>query len=820
MPESSLSPLEQANDLLGRMTLREKAQQVSAIMPTALLGPDGPDDKVLDEIMKDGIGHVSNLAMMGAASPHNLATITNKVQHYLRENTRLGIPAMFHAEALNGFLAPGYTSFPTAIGLAATWNPDAVEEMARVISRQMRSVGSLHALSPVLDIARDARWGRVHETYGEDVYLTTAMGVGFVRGLQGDDLREGVLATAKHFLGYAMTEAGQNMAATQLGERELYDVYATPFEAAIKLAGLGSVMNSYSEIDGVPVGASHAILTELLRDRMGFTGSVVSDYSTVEWLATRQFIAPTAADAGLLALTAGLDVELPSVVGYGGHLVHAVEDGRLDESVLDEAVRRVLVDKFALDLFENPYVNEDPIELNRIAAEGQDLSRSLAEESITLLKNDGTLPLQRGVRIAVIGPNADSAMVNFAAYTYPSSLDMTKGIMTGESRMAGVSTMSDSSPEISPEEAVKRAEQYAQLMSIDTDALVRHSYGAMDLAEALRTVSPTSEVTSTIGVNIRPDDPQDVAAAVEAAAAADIVVLAIGGRGGWFGTRITEGEGTDAAKIELPPHQVELVRAVSATGTPLVGVYYQGRPYAIADVDELLAASLVAYYPGPYGSQAVASVLFGDANPSGKLPYTIPRATGQVPLYYSQKRGSGYRRSDGDMFRSYIDLENSPLYPFGHGASFTSFEYSNATVSADTVPTDGGAVTITVQVTNTGERAGSEIVQFYISQAVIGITRPELQLVGFARAMLAPQETGSFSCTVQASQLGFTGIDGRFVVEPGPAAVRVGSSSDQVMAAVPFTLTGDTVDLEGQRSYLSKASTTQLNPTPDPKFRR
>lgn len=800
------SAVEQANDLLSRMTLIEKAQQVSAIMPTVLLGPDGPADTVLDDVLKNGIGHVSNLAMMGASSPQNLAKITNTVQRYLRERTRLGIPAMFHAEALNGFLAPGYTSFPTAIGLAATWNPDAVEAMAQTISRQMRSVGSLHALSPVLDIARDARWGRVHETYGEDVYLTTAMGVAFVRGLQGEDLRNGVLATAKHFLGYAMTEAGQNMAATQLGERELYDVYGTPFEAAIKLAGLGSVMNSYSEIDGVPVGASRAVLTDLLRGRMGFTGSVVSDYSTIDWLATRQYVAPTPAAAGVLALKAGLDVELPQVVGYGHHLVEAIESGRLEENVLDDAVRRVLVDKFKVGLFENPYVSEDPIELSSIAEQGQELSQSLAEESITLLKNDGILPLARGTRIAVIGPNADSAMVNFAAYTYPSSLDMTKGILTGESRMAGVSTLS--SDDIGADGASQLA-KYEHAMSIDTDAIVRANYGAMDLGQALRAASPESDIKSTTGVNIHPDDPQDVQKAVEAAAAADVVVLALGGRGGWFGTRITEGEGTDAARIELPQHQIDLVRAVAATGTPLVGVFYQGRPYAIGEVDELLAASVIAYYPGPQGSQAIASVLFGDVNPSGKLPYTIPRATGQVPLYYSQKHGSGYRRSEADMFRSYIDLENSPLYPFGHGLSYTSFEYSNATLDAEAVPADGGAITITVTVLNSGDHDGSEVAQFYVSQKAEGMTRPALQLIGFSRVHLEAGETASLTCTVDMSQLGFTGLDGRFTVEPGTVEISVGSSSSQLPCRASFTITGDTVNLENRRSYLSRVSVSR-----------
>ena len=816
MTTSPLSSLERANGLLSRMTLVEKAQQVSAMMPMSLLGADGPVETVLDTVLKDGIGHVSNLAMMGASSPQNLAKITNTVQRYLRENTRMGIPAVFHAEALNGFLAPGYTSFPTAIGLAATWNPDAVKDMAHIVSRQMRSVGSLQALSPVMDIARDARWGRVHETYGEDVYLTTAMSVAFVRGLQGDDLTTGVLATGKHFLGYSMTEAGQNMAATQLGDRDLYDIYATPFEAAIRLAGLGSIMNSYSDVDGVPAGASRALLTDLLRGRMGFEGSVVSDYSTVEWLFTRQFVAGSPAEAGALALKAGLDVELPAVVGYGHNLVAEIEAGRLDEGVLDEAVRRVLIDKIKLGLFENPYVSEDPIELSRIAQEGQELSRSLADESITLLKNDGTLPLDRGTRIAVIGPNAGSAMVNFAAYTFPASLDMTKGIATGESRMAGVSTMSGDGAEAGegrddPEAAEKAAQQYARIMAIDTEALVRDAYGALGLGEAIQAASPESHVTTVTGVNIHPDDPQDIEAAVAAAAAADVVLLAIGGRGGWFGKRITEGEGTDIARLELPEHQLRLVQAVAATGTPLVGIYYQGRPYAITDIDEYLSASIVAYYPGPHGAQALASVLFGDTNPSGKLPYSIPRATGQVPLYYSQKHGSGYRRGEGDMFRRYIDLESTPLYPFGHGLSFSSYEYSNLVLSASDVQADGGTISISVDVTNTGERDGTEVVQFYSAQKVAGITRPALQLVGFARAMVKAQETATVTCTVELAQLGFTRVDGRFVLEPGQVDISVGPSSAALAHHATFQITGDTVDLEGRRAYLSNVSVSDLS---------
>jgi beta-glucosidase len=780
------------------MTLAEKARQVSCIMPTLLAGEDGFTKRAMDEHLGLGIGHIATPVGAGGL-PKQMAKTANEIQRYLVEHTRLGIPAIIHGESLNGFAAAGYTSFPTAIGLAATWDPDAVEEMTAIIRRQMRSVGCRQALSPVMDVARDARWGRIHETYGEDPYLVSAMSVAFVRGIQGSDLTQGVLATAKHFLAYALTEAGQNLAATYLGSRELYDVYATPFEAAIHLADLASVMNSYSEIDGVPVGASREILTTLLRERMGFQGSVVSDYSTVERLHNRQHVAESAMEAGILAITAGLDVELPKPVGYGENLEIAVRSGRLSEEILDEAVRRALVDKFKLGLFDDPYVDEDPAVLNAVAQEGGALSRSLAEKSITLLKNDGILPLPKTARVAVIGPHADSAMVNFASYTLPAGLTMFQELAAGESRLP--------SEQVGEGSAETMATRFAQLMAIDLEDLVRGpAYGSSSLAEAVRELTPGVEVASHPGVGLRPEDPQDIAAAVAVARTADVVVLAIGGKAGWFGKHITEGEGTDMARIELPSPQVELIKALADTGVPMVGVMYQGRPYALSEVDHLLRALVVAYYPGPAGAKAVASVLFGDVNPSGKLPYTMPRATGQVPIYYSQKHGSGYRRGVGDTFREYIDLPVTPLYPFGHGLSYTTFEYGELNLSDESVEAEGGQITISLEVRNTGERDGTEVVQLYFSDQATGVTRPFQQLVGFTRADIPAGGQVTVSFTVQMSQLGYSGVDGRFILEPGPIKVAVGSSSDDLRSTGEFQVTGKTLQLDGRRSYLSSST--------------
>jgi beta-xylosidase len=795
------TPTERANALLTQMNLAEKAAQVSAVMPHTMLGATGLDDGAMRRIMGDGVGHISNLGFI-APGPVQAAGLTNAIQRFLVEETRLGIPAMVHAEALNGLVIPGFTSFPTPIGLAATWDPDAVKAMADLIRRQMRSVGVRHALSPVLDVARDARWGRVHETYGEDVYLVSAMSVAFVGGLQGADLTDGVIATGKHFLGYSLTEAGQNLAATQLGMRELYDVYATPFEAAIHLAGMRSVMNSYSEVDGVPVAANRALLTDLLRGRMGFEGSVVADYSAVEHLHTRQGVADSLAEAGVLALSAGLDIELPAVSGYGENLVQAVTEGRLDEGILDEAVRRALVDKILVGLLDDPYVAMDPESITLLAGEGADLSERLAAESVTLLKNDGILPLQRGRKIAVLGPNAELAIVSFAAYSVPAQVDMMKGMATGESRMAGVESLMDAP-------ADQLADRQARMAGLSGEQTARDDYGALGLVDAIRAVDPTADVSSVEGVTIHPGGPRDIDTAVQAAAEADVAILAIGGRAGWFGTKITEGEGTDAARIELSTDQIDLIRAVAATKTPLVGVVFQGRPHAIAEVDDLFSAVLVAYYGGPFGTQAVADAVFGEQEPTGRLPHSMPRATGQVPLYYSQHRGSGYRRTPADGFRGYIDLNDvTPLYPFGHGLGYTTFDLGELELDRTNAPADGGAVALTIKVTNTGEHEGTAVVQFYASDTAVGIVRPELQLVGFTRHRLAPGASATVRCKLELSQLGYSGIDGGFVLEPGPIEFSAGLSSSDLRSRAMLEVTGPTADLEGRRSYLSRSTTS------------
>lgn len=782
---------ERASELLGRMTLEEKAAQLVGLLPHTLGAPD-LDPGQLEAQLASGIGHICGVGTVGT-DPVGVARMTNGIQRFLREHTRLGIPAIVHNEALNGVTSEGFTSFPTAIALAATWDPARVEQMADLIRRQLVSIGVRQALAPVLDVARDARWGRIHETYGEDVLLASAFGVSYVRGMQGADLTSGVVATAKHFLGYAMTEGGQNMAATQLGARELRDVHAAPFEAAIRLAKLGSVMNSYSEIDGQPVAIAREILTDLLRETLGFDGTVVSDYRSLYYVVNRQGIG-TAGSVGAAALHAGLDVELPAPFGFGAETVAGVESGVIPLADLDRAVHRTLTHKFALGLFDDPYVDTTPEVISALATSGRDLSRTLVEESITLLKNEGgLLPLDDGLRsLAVIGPHADSVMAGFANYTHPPFLETLRAIALGRSNLAGMEQLAGASSDKAKEAA---SAKFAALAQLDPEAVARSDYGAKSLYEALRDALPQTIVTTARGSGLLEAEEGGLSAAVESASDADVVVLAIGGRSAAFAGRATEGEGSDSATIEIPAAQRRLIDEVAALGKPVIAVVYAGKPYALAEIESQVDAIITAYIPGPEGGAALADALVGIVNPAGKLPFTIPRHVGQVPIFHSQKRGSGHRRVDADQFRSYVDLPNTPLYPFGHGLSYTTFELSDLRVP-DRVVVEG-ALNVQAAVANTGEVAGTQVVQLYVSTPSVTISRPERQLAAFARVDLEPGESATIEFSVDLRQLGYTCEDGRFVVDPGSYGIAVGFSSEDL----PLR---DRIAVDGQRSVVEE----------------
>ncbi|MFG6201978.1 glycoside hydrolase family 3 N-terminal domain-containing protein [Nonomuraea sp. JJY05] len=778
--------------LLREMTLEEKCGQLTAVMPWSLVRADGSDAEGAADLSANPPGHVAQLIV---DDPAQLARLVGTIQHRFVTRTRLGIPALFHAEALNGFLAGGHMIFPTAIGLAATWSPELVEEMTDLIRRQMRRTGLRHALSPVLDVALDARWGRVHETYGEDPYLAAAFGVAFTRGLQGTDLAEGVIATGKHFLGYGATAGGRNQSAFEAGPRQLRDLFAYPFEAAIQLAGLKSVMNSYSDINGVPAGISREVLTDLLRGTLGFDGFVSADYGTLEQVVNRQRAASTPGEAGRLAIIAGLDVEFPTPFAYGSALAAEVEAGRLDVRDLDVCVLRVLRAKFELGLFENPYPAEH-IDVGAVAREGGTLSQELARRSVVLVKNDGILPLPAEPAVAVIGPHADAVVRQFATYTYPGWREAVNAEQRGEAgTMAGA-------------EAIKASWFDGLFSPVDVEALARGRYGARPLAEEIAAFA--GEVLAEPGCAMtRPLGQDALDRAVAAARGADVVVLALGGSSLWFTGERTEGEDSDSVDIALPAAQTRLAEAVAATGKPLVVVLVQGRAYALPEVVRDAAAIVVSAFGGPYGAKAVAEVLFGAVNPSGKLPYSIPRHSGQIPVYHHQKAGTGYRSPlPNHIAHHYLDMEATPLHPFGHGLSYTGFTLTD--LACDPEVDTAGTAGISATVTNAGAVEGATVVQLYLRVNTSGATRPAQQLAGFQRVELASGRSRRVTFHVPAAQLGHTDLALDFAVEPATVDVFLGLDSDDRALSGSFELTGKARVLTGgERSFLSATTTRE-----------
>lgn len=760
------APLEERlDDLLGRMTLAEKLAQIGCVWSTSLLA-DGGGLAIgrAREKLRHGIGHVTRIGGATVLRPAESAAFANAIQKFLREETRLGIPAIIHEESCAGYTARDATCFPQAIGLASTWDPARVERMGEVIRAQMRAAGGHHTLAPVLDVARDPRWGRTEETFGEDPYLISQLGIAYVRGVQGDDLARGIVCTGKHFLGYGASEGGLNWAPAHLGRREMLEIYALPFEAAIREAGLASMMNSYGEIDGIPVGASREVLRDLLRDTLGFEGVVVSDYFTVATLMSYHRVADDEGEAGRLALEAGIDVELPATHCYGEALARKIAAGEVDVALVDAAVRRLLRMKLQLGLFENPYVDADAAPRVFDTPPQRALARELARRSIVLLGNRGVLPLRKDLRaLALIGPGADSIRLLQGDYHYPAHLEM----------MFGPVREGDLSPR--PAGQVDLAQHFPAMVGV---------------LEAIRArVSAATEVLHARGCDVTGEDRSGFDQAVAAAQRAEVAIVVVGDRSGLV-DGCTSGESVDRAGLGLPGVQQELVERIVATGTPVVVVLLNGRPLALPWIAAHAAALVEAWLPGEEGGTAVAEVLFGDCNPSGRLPVTLPRDVGQVPRFYNHKPSGGRSQWKGD----YADLPASPLFPFGHGLSYTSFEYADLEVSPGAVEAEG-RVRIRCRVRNAGPRAGEEVVQLYVHDPVASVTRPVLELRGFVRVPLEPGESRVVEFELAAAQLAFYRSDMRFAVEPGAIEVLLGASSQDIRLRGQFEIAGPVTEV-------------------------
>jgi beta-xylosidase len=779
---------ERVEALLAAMTLEEKVAQLGSRwagndMP--LRAPDAAEDAdaaagtfnvaplqhvfaasgavPLEIAAAHGLGHLTRVYGSRPVSVPEGAAEVVRQQHAVLAGSRLGVPALVHEECLTGFTAFGATVYPAAIAWGATFDPDLIERMGAAIGRDLRAVGVHQGLSPLMDVVRDYRWGRVEETLGEDPYLVAMLGTAYVRGLEG----AGVIATLKHFAGYSASRAARNHAPVSMGRRELLDVILPPFETAITVGGARSVMSAYNDVDGVPASADPWLLTEVLRDEWGFTGTVVSDYWAVGFLAMMHRIAPDADGAGVAALAAGLDVELPDTLGMGANLVDRVRRGELSEALVDRAARRVLRQKVELGLLDPGWTPEGSVAV----AAGTDLdgpgnralARELAERSVVLLDPGTALPLlgpDRPAlrRVAVVGPCADDPRTFMGCYAFPNHV-------------------LPRYPELGPGIEVPSA------------------------LAALRAELDGVEVSYARGCDVQDGDRSGFPAAVAAARAADVCVALVGDRAGLFGLG-TSGEGCDAEDLRLPGVQADLLAELIGTGTPVVVVLVSGRPYALGDVRARAAALVAAFMPGEEGGGAISGILSGRVQPGGKLPVQIPTGPGGQPSTYLEP-------PLGTNSHGISTIDPTPLFPFGHGRSYTTFEVSDLRLGAAEVPTDG-EVSVSVRVANTGARSGDEVVQLYLHDVVAPAARPVRQLAGFARVHLAAGTAADVTFRLHADRTAFTRSDLRRIVEPGDVEVLVGTSSEDLPCRGTVRFTGPLRVVGAQRRLVTPVEVTPL----------
>jgi beta-xylosidase len=757
---------ERVADLLRRMTLAEKVGQLTSTWlrsasSAARVAPlheelagEPPDWQAL---IRAGLGQLTRPFGTVPVTAREGADALVRTQREIVAASRFGIPAIAHDECLTGFTAWTAAIFPTPLAWGASFHPELVQQMATQIGTSMRAVGVHQGLAPVLDVTVDPRWGRTEETIGEDPYLVATVGTAYVRGLEST----GLICTVKHFVGYSASRGGRNLAPAAVTGRQLADQLLPPFEMAIRLGGARSVMHAYTDIDGIPTAADPYLLSDVLRDTWDFTGTVVSDYFGISFLELLHGVAADPAQAAALALAAGVDVELPTVRCFGSPLIGAVERGEVDEALVDRAARRVLLQKCELGMLEPSW---DPAAA--VAASGGEvdlapptarrIAGQLAQESIILLANDGILPLSGLGTIAVVGPRADDPLAMLGCYSFPSHVGV----------------------------------KYPDLaIGVEIPTFLA----------ALRAELPDREISYAQGCEVDDPDLSGIEAAAAHAAGSDLCIAVMGDRSGLFG-RGTSGEGCDAADLNLPGVQGQLLDALLATGTPLVIVLLTGRPYALG---RFPAAALVqAFFPGQEGGPALARMLSGAANPSGRLPVSVPRHAGAQPTTYI---GSALAR------RSTVScIDPSALFPFGHGLSYTAFgwediEYRAAGRRAESdgqgpvrVPTDG-AIHVALTVRNVGERSGAEVVQVYLHDPVAQVTRPVVLLVGYARVELEPGEHRRVEFTIHTDLTSFTGRLGDRIVEPGRIELRLGTSSADTVATLPVDLIGSERTIRGRR---------------------
>ena len=747
-----LSVEERVTDLIQRMTLEEKVGQLRCTLAWNYYTIKGkevvPSESFKQDIAEGNIGMLwgtyradpwTQKSLENGLNPELAAKAGNALQKYVIENTRLGIPLFLAEEAPHGHMAIGTTVFPTGFGMAATWNPSLIERVGEVIGQEIRLQGGHISYGPVLDLAREPRWSRVEETMGEDPVLAGELGSAMVKGLGGGDLSKpwSTIATLKHFIGYGTTEGGQNGGITVAGSRELRESFLPPFKKAID-AGALSVMTSYNSLDGIPSTASKALLTDLLRNEWGFRGFVVSDLYSVDGIFGTHRVARNKQEAGVMALKAGVDADLGALAF--APLVDAVKKGLVSEKEINHALANILRLKFEMGLFENPYVDVEKAQKQVRSDSNKNVALVTAREVITLLKNDGnTLPLSKQTKVLVCGPNADNVYNMLGDYTSPQEDGNVKTILSG-----------------------------------------------------IRTKLPAAQVEYVKGCAVRDTSESNISEAVEAAHRADVIIVAVGGSSARdfktsykeTGAAVTDsktisdmdcGEGFDRATLTPLGHQMELLKALKATGKPLVVIYIEGRPMDKSWAAQNADALLTAYYPGQEGGTAIADVLFGDYNPAGRLPVSVPANIGQLPVYYNKKP---------PMPHDYVEMSARPLYPFGYGLSYTTFKYDNLQVKKQ----DPTTFEVNLKVTNTGQYDGDEVVQLYLHDEFASTAQPLKQLKKFQRIFIPKGETRDITFTLEAEDLSIINADMKCVVEPGDFTIMIGSSSDNILLQETITV--------------------------------
>ncbi|WP_078891104.1 beta-glucosidase [Streptomyces sp. NRRL S-350] len=784
------------------MTLREKTAQLVGVWVGASdeggeVAPhqhemEQPPD--LDTLLPHGLGQLTRPFGTAPVDPALGALSLLRTQRRIAAANRFGIPALAHEECLAGFAAWGATAYPVPLSWGATFNPELVRTMAAAIGRDLRSVGVHQGLAPVLDVVRDARWGRVEETIGEDPYLVGTVATAYVRGLES----AGIVATLKHFAGYSASRAGRNLAPVSMGPRERADVILPPFEMAVREGRPGSVMHAYTDTDGLPSAADGALLTGLLRDTWGFTGTVVADYFGIAFLKALHGVAEDWSAAAALALDSGVDVELPTVKTFGQPLLDAVAAGTVPEELIDRALRRVLAQKARLGLLDPDWspvpaaladvltAADADADAGAAAAPGADaadpgdpealrglvdldrpanraIAAELAEQAVVLLHNDGLLPLRSPARIALIGPNADEPTAVLGCYSFP----------------VHVGSQHPKTP-----------------LGIELPTL----------REALAAEFPGSELRTARGVTVDGDDTDGIAEAVLAARQADVVVLALGDRAGLFG-RGTSGEGCDAASLELPGRQAQLLDALLDTGTPVAVTLLAGRPYALGRATTEAAGIVQCFFPGEEGTRALAGVLSGRINPSGRLPVSIPAHPAVQPSTYLAARLA----QAGDV----SSTDPTPAFGFGHGLGYSEFAWSGLAADVTETGTDG-EFHLAFEVRNTGARPGTDVVQLYLHDPVASVVQPVQRLIGYRRIPLDPGARCRVELTLPADLASFTGRDGRRIVEPGALELRISASSTDARLTVPLRLTGPARPLDHTRRLHPTVRLRDLPPEPRP----